>query len=100
VRDRAQTWAIAGFLGILLILAAISAFADSEKWQLQVIAIDAKTGEPLTDGARFTKAGVRSEFTSLQECDMAHRDIGGILAHDGIAVYVVCQKVEIERIGT
>lgn len=99
MRDRAQTWAIWGFLGILLLI-AIVAHAAAEKWQLQVIAIDAKTGEPLTDGARFTKAGMRSEFTSLQECDMAHRDVGGILAHNGIAVYVVCQKVEIKRIGT
>lgn len=99
MKDRAQLWAIWGLLGILL-LVAIIAHADSEKWQLQVIAIDAKTGEQLTEGALFTKAGMRSEFVDHEACLAVLAELGGIPAHDGVAVYLVCQKVEIERIGT
>lgn len=99
MRDRAQLWAIWGLLAILLVI-AIVAHADSEKWQLQVIAIDAKTGEPLTEGALFTRTGVQSEFVSPQACVKALEGIGPIPAHDGMALMVVCQKVEIERIGT
>jgi len=98
MKDRAQHWAIA-FLAMLILFAAGKVFADSEKWQLQVIAIDAKTGEQLTEGALFTKAGLRSEFVTYKDCLGVLAEVGPIPAHDSIAPLVYCQKVEIQRIG-
>lgn len=93
---RAQIWAIAA---LAMILVAAFAFAAGEKWQLEVIAIDAKTGEQLSEGARFTKAGVRSEFAIYGDCVKVLAELGPIPAHDGMAVLVYCQKVEVSTVS-
>lgn len=94
-----------GFGWLLIIFAIIVSFyaglvfAAGGKWQLEVIAIDAATGEQLSEGARFTKAGLQSEFASREDCLKAHAELGGIQSHDGVAVYVVCQKVEVAKVS-